>query len=112
MLICTERKILLCLSLKSCFVENKPIIGSGTNSCFHHMLKGRKLPNKEDITGLKGGHQSCKLNLSLVSLLLEPLEFVQYIKVLFFFKSRVDQPKSSVNITSCLWWIYLVSLSK
>lgn len=42
--------------LKSCFVKEKPIIGIGTNSCFHHGLKGRKLLNKEDITGLKGGH--------------------------------------------------------
>lgn len=51
--------------LKSCFGEEKPIIG--TNSCFHHGLKGRKLLNKEDITGLKRGH--CGVTkLSLVGL--------------------------------------------
>lgn len=53
----------------------KPIIGSGTNSCFHHKLKGRKLPNKEDITGLKGGHSGLpKLDSSLVDLL-GPFDF-------------------------------------
>lgn len=32
----------------------KPIIGSGTSSCFYHRLKGRKLPNKEDLTVAEG----------------------------------------------------------
>lgn len=47
--------LLFCLSLKSCFVEDKPIIGSGTNSCFHHRLKGRKLPNKKRQQGWREG---------------------------------------------------------
>lgn len=38
---------------KSCFVEWKPITGSGTNSCFHHDLKGRKPLNKDIQTTLK-----------------------------------------------------------
>lgn len=67
--------------LKSCFVEEKPIIGCGTNSCFHHRLRGRKLPNKDDITGLKGGHHG---DLKL-DFLLEPLEFYRSAYMIFFF---------------------------
>lgn len=67
--------LIIAVYLKSCFVVEKPIIGSGTNSCFHHRLKGRKLLNKEEVTGLKGGHCGVlKLDLSLLGLLLEPLE--------------------------------------
>lgn len=55
-------------------MEEKAITGSGTNSCFHHRLKGRKLPNKDNITELKGGHHGV-LKLGLVGLLLEPVEF-------------------------------------
>lgn len=38
------------------FMGKTPTAGSGKNSCFHHKLKGRKRPNKEDITRLKGGN--------------------------------------------------------
>lgn len=31
------------------FMGKTPTAGSGKNSCFHHKLKGRKRPNKEDI---------------------------------------------------------------
>lgn len=62
--------LLLCLS-RVWFCEKKAINGGGTNSCFHYRLKGRKLLNKEDITGPKGGHHGVlKLDSSPVGLLL------------------------------------------
>lgn len=33
-----KEALIIAVYLKSCFVEEKPIIGSGTNSCFHHRL--------------------------------------------------------------------------
>lgn len=39
--------------LPSNFDEWKSITGSGTNSCFHHTLQGRKLPNKDIPTVLE-----------------------------------------------------------
>lgn len=56
------RQTLLGFSLftshKSCFVEDRPIIGSGINSCFGQRLKGRKAPNKDGLPGLMRVHRS------------------------------------------------------
>lgn len=69
MLICARRKTgsTFCFSLslftssKSCLVEDKPIIGTGVNSCFGQRLKGRKTPNKDGITRQKMSHQGLAL---------------------------------------------------
>lgn len=64
MLIFTEGKggTDYCCYLKPCLEEEeKPITGSGTNRCFHHGIKGRKLPNKEDTTRLKERHPGVTL---------------------------------------------------
>lgn len=35
-------------------MEEKHIIGSSTNGCFHRGVRGRKLTNPKDTRGLKG----------------------------------------------------------
>lgn len=51
---------------KSCFVADKPVIGTGVNSCLGQRLKEKKAPNKDRITGLKKGQQ--RRCLALISL--------------------------------------------
>lgn len=60
------RSLSFSLPPRSCFVEDKPIIGTGVNSCFGQRLKGKKAPNKDRITGLKRGHE--RRCLALISL--------------------------------------------